>query len=318
MEAMRQLYTRLPSKLVQVLKALEQEQISNLEEIRIYSGGQTELIIAGKSVRIHANIQMDELMLSLSAHALYSCERQLADGYIPLPGGHRAGVCGRMILQQDGLRRMTDTSSVCIRICRRIPGASRQIQPYLLNEAGQAQRVLLLGPPGCGKTTVLRDASLWLAGRGLHVAVADEREELFAGGRKDLPPGVDVLSGLGKAQAFSMLLRAMSPQVLISDEIGHDDDVQAVLEAVRCGTGLLLSAHARSIREAARRPAIRLLMQEEAFDCYVMLGRYGSVCGIYDGWSNMETGGGEEMRFGQLGCGRDGHDCHQRSRISAL
>lgn len=253
---------------------------------------------------------MQELLACLSAHALYSCEHQMAEGFIPLPGGHRAGICGRMVRQTDGAWRMTEISSVCIRIARHIGDASLPIRPYLLDEAGRAQRVLILGAPGSGKTTVLRDAALWLSRKGLHVAVADEREELFAGQTSRL----NVLSGMDKAHAFPLLLRAMAPQVMVSDEIGRAEDVQAVLDCVRCGVGLLLSAHAGSMEEAACRPVIRDLMAERAFDWYISLGRRARVTGVYDCAGRRL----EEKKHGQLGCGRDGDDCRERGGVSGF
>ncbi|MBQ7885686.1 MAG: Flp pilus assembly complex ATPase component TadA [Clostridia bacterium] len=304
------LVQRLPQALGAALCALSCEDAQKLEEIRVYAGAEPELVIDGTVRRIPACVEMSGLLASLSAQALYSCERQMAEGYIPLPGGHRAGVCGRMTRQMDGTLRMTDVSSVCIRIARPVPDASLPVRRFLLDEMGCARRVLVLGAPGSGKTTLLRDAALWLSQQGLHVAVADEREELFAGAQGRL----NVLCGMDKALAFSMLLRAMAPQVIVSDELGGSADVQAVLDAVRCGVGLLVSAHAGSMEEAARRPVIRQMMEQEAFDWHILLGRRAQVTGVYDRMGHRW----EENNLGQLGCGRDGDDRRQRGRISAF
>lgn len=278
MEDWHLLYQRLPQSLCMALDALDDADQENLEEIRIYRDSRAELVIRGAARELPLNTDMRELLACLSAQALYSCERQMAQGFIPLPGGHRAGLCGRMVQETGGVWRMADISSVCIRIARYIRNASLPIRPYLLDAQGRARRVLILGAPGSGKTTILRDAALWLSQMGLHVAVADEREELFEGESGRL----NVLLGIDKARAFPMLIRAVAPQVMISDEIGCDADVQAVLDCVRCGVGLLLSAHAGSMEEAACRPAIRNLMEERAFDWYIQLGRRAGVMGVYD------------------------------------
>ena len=278
MDEFELLSQRLPAALMQAIRSLGSEDKRNLQEIRLYAGAQAEFVIAGLVRRIPIWTDMEELLASLSAQALYSCERQMAEGYIPLPGGHRAGICGRMARQPEGIWRMTDVSAVCIRIARQIRDASLPVRPFLLDEKGNCQRVLVLGAPGSGKTTLLRDAALWFAGMGLHVACADEREELFSGSHGR----ISVLSGMDKARAFVMLLRAMAPQVIVSDEIGSDADVQAVLDVVRCGVGLLLSAHAHSMEEAARRPAIRRMMEAKAFDAYIVLGGRACVSGVYD------------------------------------
>ncbi|MGN0773185.1 MAG: ATPase, T2SS/T4P/T4SS family [Candidatus Ventricola sp.] len=309
-----QLCPRLPPPLAAALHALGAREAARLEEIRIYAGRAAELSLGGECRVTDVCIdpaQMDSLLAALCGYALYSCEHQMAQGYIPIAGGHRAGVCGRMT-QEDGVWRMSGVSSVCIRISRDVPGASRAVRPYLLGSGDLARRVLLLGPPGCGKTTVLRDASLWLAEeKGLRVAVADEREELF-GARQGLR--LHVLCGADKARAFGMLLRSMAPQVIVTDEIGRQEDADALLDAARCGVGVLASAHAGGMEDAKGRPALRRLMRERAFDRYILLGHHGSVLAAYDE-------AGKEMegdQHGQLGCGRDGDDRNQRDRLFAL
>lgn len=309
---MDQLCRRLPKEIGEALGQLKPTEMEKLEEIRFYAGAQPELVIDGTIRRLAVPVRMEALLAALSAQALYSCERQMAEGYIPLDGGHRAGVCGRMVCQTDGTWRMTDVTSVCIRLSRRVHQASLPVRPFLLDDRGRAARVLVLGAPGSGKTTLLRDAAMWLAQMGVHVAVADEREELFAG---DNPNGrIHVLSGMDKARAFLMLLRAMAPQVIVSDEIGADADVQAVLDVVRCGVGLLVSAHARSMEEAVRRPAIRQMLEQQAFDWYILLGRRAGVDSIYDCRGKRW----EENGHGQLGCGGDGDARHQCGGVSSF
>lgn len=310
MDAWKLLLARLPKALGAAVDALNYAQRLNLEEIRVYRDANPEFVIAGENREIPAQVDMRELLACLSAQALYSCERQMAEGYIPLAGGHRAGVCGQMTRDSDGTWRMADVYAVCIRIGRLVRDASLPLRPFLLDRSGRVRRVLILGAPGSGKTTILRDAALWLSEKGLHVAVADERGELFAGSHGRL----NVLSGMDKAGAFSMLLRSMAPQVIVSDEIGSSTDTQAVLDCVRCGVGLLVSAHAASMEEAACRPAIRQMLEQKTFDWYVLLGCRAGVMAIYD--RNGKRW--EEKELGQLGCGRDGDDRCQRGGLSAF
>lgn len=308
---------KLIPELAACLRALTPGQARQVEELRLYGGREAELVVAGRTVMTGVRLNgpdFVEQVAALTGYALYRCERQMAQGYIPLAGGHRAGVCGRMARQEDGSWRMAEVTSVCLRISHALPGASRGIQKYLLDGAGRARRVLLLGAPGCGKTTALRDAALYLAnGAGLHVAVADEREELFP----DLPGGrIDVLAGCGRAQAISMLLRAMAPQVIVTDELGGEADATALEDAARCGVGVLASAHADGLDGLRARPALRALFESGAFERYIHLGRRCVVLHVWDaGGSELDK---EGMRRGQLGYGCDGDDRDQCGGVSAV
>lgn len=269
------LYPHLTRELSDALNLQKEEVLSHLEEIRAHKGRKLELVSAGK--RVFLPVMMDpqrieQLLAALSGYALYRCERELAQGYLPVGGGHRAGVCGRMVME-DGMWRMSEVTSLCIRISRHVPGAAAPVYDQLLKETGSIRRVLFLGEPGSGKTTVLRDAAIYLAEeRGIHVAAADERDELFTG---TSCARVDVFSGMDKAQAMTMLLRSMAPQAIVTDEIGRMEDARAVEDIARCGVGLMASAHAGSLTECLKRPMLIRLMEGQAFERYILLRRLG-------------------------------------------
>ncbi len=290
------LLSQWPQMLARPLWQMEAPQASRVQELRFYVGQEMEAVAGGECFRFPPALsqsQMDELIAALCGYARYAREEQMAQGYVPLVGGHRAGVCGRMTRTPDGQLRMTDVTSVCIRIARSVPGASMSVRPHLTGAQGDARRVLVLGPPGCGKTTVLRDAALYLSGKcGLRVSVADEREELFVWQKPEATGArLDVLGGVEKARAVQMLLRVMAPQVIVTDEIGRPEDVGALLDAARCGVGLLASAHARSFGDVLRRPVLRVLHEAGAFDRYLFLGSYGRlICACDENGQELSSG----------------------------
>ena len=302
------------------LLGLDDGQRQALEEIRLRTDLPMEMVIGGRSVMtdfVPEKADMEELLASVSGYALYSCEMQMAQGYIAMEDGHRVGVCGRMARREEGQPfHMADVTSVCIRIARFVAGAGRRIYPHLLDEHGCPASVLLLGSPGCGKTTVLRDCALYLSDRlGLHVAVADERGELSC--LRTAGKRIDVLSGADKAFALSAMIRTMAPQVLITDEIGREEDVSAILDAVRCGAGLIASAHADAFEDILVRPALRRMFEAWTFERYVLLGRRGAVQGVWNA-RGEQIGDGEERKHGDVGYGDSGHDCSECNRVSAF
>ncbi len=308
---------RLPPALTASLEVIGPQQLQTLEEIRVRAGRHVELVFAERSQELHlifGKREMEGLIAALTGQSLYAYERQMAQGFIPLPGGHRVGLCGRAVLAEEKVIRLTDISSVVLRVARRVDGASQNLRPYLRMPEGRVARTLVMGPPGCGKTTILRDAALWLSDAcGLHVAVADEKEELFA---QELPANmgkrIDVLSGAPKAQTMLTLIRTMRPDVLVTDEIGRQEDVFALMEAARCGVALLASVHAEDIEDLKRRPALSNLLREMCFDRYVRLEGRGKTVRAWDTH-------GRELREanhgGQLGSGSDGDDRGERDRL---
>lgn len=206
---------------------------------------------------------------ALSGHALAAHGEQLAQGFLPLPGGHRLGVAGEM--GPCGVRRI---HSLCLRIAHEMMGCGEAIFPHI---AGK--HTLIIGPPGSGKTTLLRDLIRLYAHAGWQTGVSDERGEIAAcrdgAPQLDVGPMTDVVSGLEKGRALMLLIRAMAPQVLAADELGGREDGAAVMEAIRCGAILLCTAHGRDSRDIARRPGLEGLLAQGAFEKKVLLSRPG-------------------------------------------
>lgn len=230
--------------------------------------------------------QMEALLLGFCGQALYAHEEQLRQGYLTLPQGHRVGVCGQMVMQNGKPMRFSAIQAVNVRIARQLPCDRRIVVALRQGEA--LRSALVISPPGFGKTTLLREAARVLSEEGAQVAIADERGELAACVKGipqlDVGPRTDVMDNMPKAEAIGLMLRALSPDLIVSDEIGSPQDAEALLDAQRCGVRVLCSAHGRSYADVRKRQAVRRLLEEGVFDRVLVLGREpGHLVAIYDG-----------------------------------
>ena len=218
--------------------------------------------------------QMQEIMQKLTEGSFYAHENEMLEGYFSLPGGFRAGVCGKLVLCDGRPVQLVNVSSLCIRIPHEIPGCADALAAKVLQDWPCS--VLILSPPGMGKTTLLRDFLRLLSDSGLQCALADERRELAAcqNGVPQLNVGsnTDIMEACPKAIALNAMIRACAPQLAVLDEIGSEADAQAIRDAARCGVCVAASAHARSIDEILSRRYIAPLIQEGIFDLVVVLG----------------------------------------------
>ena len=238
------------------------------EEIRIRAG--RPIMLLGQSSReIQYTVSSEECerMLELvCGYSVFAYERELKESYITLEDGSRVGIAGK--LTPAG---MTMPHSFNIRLARQIKGTGNEFIEHITKNG--IHSALLLSEPGAGKTTVLRDAARQLSQAGYKVGIADERGEIAAGikGIPALDIGLsDVMSGCSKATGMMLLLRGMSPQILITDEIASQEDGEAVLEASGCGVKVLASAHG-SGAEVLRRKGINRAIHEGAFERILLL-----------------------------------------------
>jgi len=230
-----------------------------------------------------------ETMERISRHSFYAFESELSMGYITLPGGHRVGVAGQVVLENGAVQAWKYISAINIRIAHSVPGCADRVLPHIISN-GQLMHTMIISPPGCGKTTLLRDIVRQISDSGTTVGLADERSEVagcFQGlAQNDVGIRTDVLDGCPKAIAMVMLLRAMSPGAIAVDELGGKEDAQAVDAVLNAGVKLLCTAHGVDVADAKQNPALQQLLGRGIFERFVVLGAENKVVGVYDGDGN--------------------------------
>jgi stage III sporulation protein AA len=235
----------------------------------------------------------------MSRHSLYAFESALRQGYMTLPGGHRAGIAGQAVMPAPGdgrqLRTVTNISSINLRVAHAVKGCADYVLPFICDvKALSFCHTLIISPPACGKTTLLRDIVRQISNAGFTVGLVDERSEVagcYRGvAQNDVGLRTDVLDGCPKAEGIVMLLRAMSPHVIAVDELGGERDARAVEDVLNAGVKLLCTAHARDMTDLKRCPMLKELMKQEIFERYVVLNAPGSVAGVYDGRGGSYVG----------------------------
>ncbi|NLN18691.1 MAG: stage III sporulation protein AA [Firmicutes bacterium] len=286
-----------PPTVRQALAKLPKDKRGQLEEIRLRCGrpvmvvsstgdfflGRNGQTVAADEGLLWHHRHATEFLEAITRASLYAVEDDVRAGFITLPGGHRVGFVGQAVLQHGRIQTMKHIASYNVRLARAVPGAADGVVPSLIR-GDRLFHTLIVSAPGCGKTTLLRDltrqvscgiASLGFSGR--RVAVVDERSELAACWRGipqlDVGPRTDVLDGCPKAEGIMLVLRSMSPQVIVTDEVGSEADAAALEEALFAGVTLLVTAHGTSLEDVQRRPGLARLVRHGAFERLVVLSR---------------------------------------------
>ena len=268
----------LPEKWHAVLCGQPRELLSKATELRFRAGhgcsltcGNGNYFVDGISVE---SDDIENMLNKVCRGAVYQFETQMENGYIPLAGGHRVGICGTYTKNDRGAVRLRYLSSMNFRICREIKGEADSLFPKLLCDNRFCSTLIVSEPCG-GKTTLLADLISTLSAHGYRTAVVDERGEIgavFQGvAQKDLGGLADILDGYPKPYGMMIALRTLAPQVLACDEIGTADETERMLEAMNAGVPILATAHAKDEEELFNRPQIKRLLDAGAISKVVLL-----------------------------------------------
>lgn len=244
-----------------------------------YVDSRGRLKTAAQGVHVVTKEELRETMEYISSYSLYAFEEELRQGFITIQGGHRIGVAGKTVVEDQNIRGMKYISFINVRLSHQVLGCADPVMPYIY-EDGQVMHTLIVSPPRCGKTTLLRDIIRQLStGNGYHrgvtVGVVDERSELGACHQgipqNDLGIRTDILDCCPKARGMMMLVRTMSPQVIAVDEVGSRQDMEAIEYVMSCGCKLVATVHGNSVEDLRQKPVLQEMIRRRMFERYIVL-----------------------------------------------
>lgn len=287
----------LPNKIYSILN--EKVNFNSINEIRLRAEKPILLSIGGQRIFLGekgatanlkeaitiSKIEIEDIIFRASECSIYSVNEQIKRGFIVTKGGIRLGLGGDVIEEAGNIKTMTNWNSINIRIPHEVKNCSLGAFDFIVGEDG-INNTLVVSPPGAGKTTFLRDFICQLSERNLayNVLVLDERGELDIGG-KGIGNFADKIAFASKSVGFENGIRALAPNLIVTDELGKSEDVEALRYAVGCGVNILASIHCDTISNLAKKPYIEKLISEQIFKRFVLLSMRngpGTIEGIYN------------------------------------
>lgn len=306
MKTKHELETFLPKEICTFLETLKIES-NHLQEIRMNIGQPLIFKVNGQevipdekgyvtNVMNRAFLVTEEILRNtfefICRHSVYAYEEEIRQGFLTIEGGHRVGLAGQAVLEGNQIKNLKYISGLNIRLASQRKGCAQKVIDFIIQE-GNIYNTLIISPPCCGKTTLLRDCIRMLSNglegqEGVRVGVVDERGELgacFHGvPQNDLGARTDILDRIPKTEGILMLIRSMAPRVIAVDEIGSAGDMEALKNACLSGCSIIATIHGISPYEIYEKTIFENIKDNNIFQRYIVLepGKTGEVGGIYD------------------------------------
>jgi stage III sporulation protein AA len=277
-----------------LLESMEEVRLRQSKPLILYGGGREYLIDKNGQLvfdvrnSYHCTLEDIKNAVSLITNfSLYSFEDDIRNGFVTIDGGHRVGICGKAVLENGKIRTLRDISFINYRVARQVLGAGDKVLNHILKANNTIFNTLIISPPQCGKTTILRDIVRQISGgipsisfKGKKVGLIDERNEIAACSqglpKNDVGIRTDVLDGCPKAEGILIMIRSMSPEIIATDEIGRSEDAGAILDAINAGVNIITTIHGSDIDDFLRKPALEKL-HRNLFERYIIMSRRQGV-----------------------------------------
>ncbi len=245
----------------------------------VLSDGMPSPAVGGAYIISERDLKL--IFQAVCENSVYAFMDEIKQGFITVKGGHRVGFCGRTTTEKGKIENFREISSINIRVAHEVLGAAN----YIINEIVKPDGIvntLLVSPPMGGKTTVLRDIARQISDKGTKTALIDERGELGALFRgmpqNDVGLQTDIIENAPKNDAIIMMLKTMSPQLIVADEIASKEDCDAIQQCFGTGVSVIATTHGSAVEDVVQRQNIKPLLGDAGFKQIILLKKEG--CGI--------------------------------------
>ena len=258
--------------------------LNDLQEIRVRTN-RPVILKSSRGERVlekkMAKSEVESIFSAVCENSIYAFQEDIVNGFVTVFGGHRIGIVGKALYKENRLYNIRDVSGLNFRIARQVIGAADKLIPSVIKN-GEFLSTLLVAPPGLGKTTILRDLVRRISNAGYDVSLVDERSEIAAVYRgeaqNDVGLRTDVMDSVSKSEGIRMMVRSMRPDFIATDEIGTDEDAEAILYAVNSGVKILATAHGGSLEDLNRSTRLKELIGMGVFERIIVLKQEGFEC----------------------------------------